>query len=214
MNLFSEAKYPFTDQRFQFEWELLCQGKKYICGVDEAGRGPLAGPVVSAAVVLHSEKLIWQIDDSKKLTENQREDLFELIIENSISYGIGLSSVEEIDEHNILQATVLSMKRAIENLTIHPDFFLIDGNYGIPGLRNSKAIVKGDSRSLTIGAASVLAKVTRDRLMKEIHVKFPEYDFMSNKGYGTASHIDAISKYGLSEYHRKSFKLKRLTNAE
>lgn len=214
MNLFPESDYPFTDLRFQLEWELLGQGKKYICGIDEAGRGPLAGPVVSVAVILQPEKLLWKINDSKKLTENQREELFGLIVRDSVSYGIGFASVEEIDEHNILQATILSMKRAIENLTIQPDFFLIDGNYGIPGLRNSKPVVKGDARSLSIGAASILAKVTRDKLMKEMHVNYPEYDFMSNKGYGTASHIQAISKYGLSEQHRKSFKLKRSMETE
>lgn len=210
MNLFPNNSYPYTDQRFCYEWELLALGKNNICGIDEAGRGPLAGPVISAAVILKPDNLIWEVNDSKKLSEQQRESLYITIINNCLNYGIGEASVEEIDKINILQATVLSMKRAIENLTGIADFYLIDGNYGIPGLSNSKPIVKGDSLSLSISAASILAKVTRDRLMKKYHDQFPEYNFSSNKGYGTKEHIEAIKKFGYSTIHRKSFKLKAL----
>lgn len=210
MNLFPNNPYPYTDQRFRYEWELLALGKKNICGIDEAGRGPLAGPVISAAVILNPDNLIWEVNDSKKISEQQRESLYLTIINNCLHYGIGEASVEEIDKVNILQATVLSMKRAIENLTSTADFYLIDGNYGIPQLSNSKPIVKGDSLSLSISAASILAKVTRDRLMKKYHDQFPEYNFSSNKGYGTKDHIEAIKKFGYSTIHRKSFKLKVL----
>ncbi len=211
MNLFPQTEsYPFPDQRFRFEWELHQSNKKNIAGVDEAGRGPLAGCVVASSVILNPENLIWKIDDSKKLTEIERDDLFDEINEKAQSVGVGVSSIEEIDQLNILQATVLAMKRSIEKLSIKPDFILVDGNYGIPGLERTKPIVKGDALSLSIGAASVIAKVTRDRMMKELHLKFPEYGFDQHKGYGTKHHIEMIRKFGYSAVHRKSFKVKEL----
>lgn len=211
MNLFPQPdSYPFPDQRFRFEWDLFQLGKKNIAGVDEAGRGPLAGCVVASSVILNPENLIWKIDDSKKLSESEREELFDEIIEKAISFGIGISETEEIDQLNILQATVLAMKRSLENLTLSPDFILVDGNYGILGMERIKPIVKGDALSISIGAASIIAKVTRDRMMKDLHQKFPEYGFDQHKGYGTKHHVEMIRKFGYSPVHRKSFKVKEL----
>ncbi len=177
-----------------------------ICGVDEVGRGTLAGPVYSCALIF-SPVEIEDINDSKKLSEKKREYLFDEINKNNISYKIGISSVEEIEEMNILNASLLSMKRAVEDLKVTPDLILVDGNIS-PKFTfdvNVKTIVKGDSISYSISCASIVAKVMRDRFMKNMHLKFPVYRFDKNKGYGTKEHINAIRKYGPCEIHRMSF---------
>lgn len=181
-------------------------GYKVICGVDEAGRGPLAGPVYAAAVVLPKNFVIDGINDSKKLSEKKREELFEIIKEKSVAYSIAFASEREIDNINILNATFLAMKRAVNGLYNKPDFVLIDGNrlpsdIDIP----CKAIVKGDSLSDSIGAASILAKVSRDRAMVEFSEIYPQYKFEQHKGYGTKMHIELIKKYGPCRLHRRSF---------
>ena len=190
---------------WQFEEELFAQGYKLVCGVDEAGRGPLAGPVCAAAVILPANLVIPGLDDSKKLSDKRRRELFPIIKEQAIAYGIGLASHEEIDEINILQATYLAMERAIAQLTETPEYALIDGNrakdFGLP----VKTVVKGDSLSANIAAASVLAKVTRDILMEEAAVEYPGYGFEIHKGYGTRAHYDALRTLGASPIHRNTF---------
>jgi ribonuclease HII len=177
----------------------------YICGVDEAGRGPLAGPVCAAAVILPRDLEIPGLTDSKKLTDKKRRELFPIIKEQAIAYGIGFASEQEIDEINILQATFLAMQRAIDQLEGKADLALIDGNrqkdFGLPAV----TVVKGDSLSASIAAASVLAKVTRDDLMLEMAETYPEYGFEIHKGYGTKAHYEALRKYGASSIHRQSF---------
>ena len=177
----------------------------YICGVDEAGRGPLAGPVCAAAVILPRNLEIAGLTDSKKLTDKKRRELFPVIKEQAIAYGIGLASEQEIDEINILQATFLAMQRAIDQLEGKADFALIDGNrqkdFGLP----VKTVVKGDSLSASIAAASILAKVTRDDLMLEMAREYPQYGFDIHKGYGTKAHYDAIHAHGTCPIHRRSF---------
>ena len=176
-----------------------------ICGVDEAGRGPLAGPVCAAAVILPEGEIIPGLNDSKKLTDKKRRELFPIIKEKAVAYGIAFASEAEIDEHNILQATFLAMKRAIAQLDGKADFALIDGNretdFGVPCL----TVVKGDSRSANIAAASVLAKVTRDLYMEELAEKYPDYGFEIHKGYGTKAHYAALTEHGMCEAHRRSF---------
>ena len=187
-----------------FENELYKKGINLIAGVDEVGRGPLVGPVVTAAVILPRDFYDERINDSKKLTEKKRELLYSVIYENAISIGIGMSSNEIIDEINILEATKKAMKEAINNLSIKPEHILIDAvklDIDIP----STSIIKGDAKSQSIAAASIVAKVTRDRMMIELDKKHPEYDFKNNKGYGTKKHIDAIYKYGVLKEHRKTF---------
>ena len=179
----------------------------YICGIDEVGRGPLAGPVVAGAVILPKNCDILYINDSKKLTEKKREELYDVIMEKAISCGIGYASPQRIDEINILQATYEAMKAAIGNLSKVPDVLLNDA-VTIPGLPSDLKqvpIIKGDAKSISIGAASIIAKVTRDRLMVEYDTVFPEYDFAGNKGYGSAAHIEALKKYGPTPIHRRSF---------
>ena len=195
-----------------FEYELSAKEKgfKSICGVDEAGRGPLAGPVCAAAVILPEDCFIEGLNDSKKLSEKKREALFDVICEKAISYSIAFGSVEEIEEHNILGATFIAMNRAIEGLSAAPDFALIDGNRVPKNIKiPCETVVKGDFKSASIAAASILAKVTRDRLMEEYDEKYPEYNFKKHKGYGTKEHTELILKYGVSEVHRPSF-LKKL----
>ena len=189
-------------------YENSAKGKGYIniCGVDEAGRGPLAGPVCAAAVILPPNCVIEGLNDSKKLTEKKREVLYDKIIEKSLAYGIAFGTVEEIEEFNILNATFLAMNRSIELLKIKPDFALIDGNRIPKDIKvDAEAVVKGDAKSMSIAAASVLAKVTRDRLLPQYDKQYPEYNFAAHKGYGTKAHYEAIAKYGITEIHRKSF---------
>ena len=187
-------------------WEIEDSlGLHPICGVDEAGRGPLAGPVCAAAVILPEHLQIPGLTDSKKLTDKKRRELFPIIQEQAIAYGIGLASESEIDEINILQATFLAMGRALEQLSVRPALALIDGNretdFGLP----VKTVVKGDSLSANIAAASILAKVTRDNLMLELAQQYPEYGFDIHKGYGTKAHYEALRKYGPCPIHRRSF---------
>ena len=176
-----------------------------ICGIDEVGRGPLAGPVVAGAVILNREDMILYLNDSKKLSASKREELYEQIIRRSVAYGLGYASPEEIDSINILQATYRAMRQAIQNLSQKPDILLNDA-VTIPGVDISQVpIIKGDAKSVSIAAASIIAKVTRDRMMEEYDKIFPEYAFASNKGYGSAAHIEALKKYGPSPIHRKTF---------
>ena len=190
---------------WEIENSLYSNGYKVICGVDEAGRGPLAGPVCAAAVILPNGLEIPGLTDSKKLTDKKRRELFPIIKERAIAYGIGLASHEEIDEINILQATYLAMERALAQLSVEPDIALIDGNrakdFGLP----VRTVVKGDSLSMNIAAASILAKVTRDDLMLEMAEKYPEYGFEVHKGYGTKAHYEALRAHGVSAIHRRTF---------
>ena len=177
----------------------------YICGIDEVGRGPLAGPVVAGAVILPKDCDILYINDSKKLSAAKREELYDEIMEKAVSVGLGLVSPERIDEINILQATYEAMREAISKLNPQPDLLLNDA-VTIPGVSMKQVpIIKGDAKSISIGAASIIAKVTRDRLMEEYDHMFPEYGFASNKGYGSAEHIKAIKEFGPTPIHRKSF---------
>jgi len=176
-----------------------------IAGVDEAGRGPLAGPVIAAAVILSPDFVISGLMDSKKLTEKKREELFELIYAHALSVGVGRASVEEIDQINILQASLLAMRRAVDNLSQMPTLALIDGNICPKLLCKAKAIVRGDQTEPAISAASIIAKVIRDREMCELDQQFPEYGFAQHKGYGTKKHLAALKQYGASVIHRRSF---------
>ena len=188
----------------EFENELYENGIKYIAGIDEVGRGPLVGPVVTAAVILPREFYDERINDSKKLTEKKRELLYDVIMENAVSVGIGISSEDVIDKINILEATKKAMIEAVNNLSVKPEHLLIDAvklNIDIP----QTPIIKGDAKSESIAAASIVAKVTRDRMMIELDKEHPEYDFKHNKGYGTKKHIEAIEKYGIIKEHRKTF---------
>ena len=176
-----------------------------ICGIDEVGRGPLAGPVVTCAVVLPRDCRILYINDSKKLSEKKREELYEIIMKEALAVNLGMESPKVIDEINILQATLSAMKKAIMGLNIKPDVVLADA-VTIPGIPCSQeAIIKGDAKSMSIAAASIVAKVTRDRMMEEYDKLYPQYDFASNKGYGTKKHIQALQEYGPCPIHRYSF---------
>lgn len=188
----------------EFETELYNNGINFIAGIDEVGRGPLVGPVVTAAVILPKDFYDERINDSKKLTEKKRELLYDVIMENAISVGVGISSEDVIDEINILNATKRAMLEAVNNLSVKPEHLLIDAvklNTDIP----QTSIIKGDAKSESIAAASIIAKVTRDRMMIELDKIHPEYDFKHNKGYGTKKHIEAIRKYGIIKEHRKTF---------
>lgn len=177
----------------------------YICGIDEVGRGPLAGPVVAGAVILPRDCRILYINDSKQLSEKKREELYDIIMEKAVCCAVGYASPERIDEINILQATYEAMRQAISRLKPQPDILLNDA-VTIPGVSIRQVpIIKGDAKSITIGAASIIAKVTRDRLMQEYDKVFPQYDFAGNKGYGCAAHIEALKKYGATPIHRRSF---------
>lgn len=196
-----------------FENEAYAGGYKYVCGVDEAGRGPLAGPVFAAAVILPRGYVIDGVNDSKKLTEKKREQLYSKIKEQSLAYCVASASVDEIDEINILNATFLAMTRAVSGLQVKADFALVDGNK-LPGLEiDAKAVVKGDALSESIAAASILAKVERDHFMLNLANEYPNYAFEKHKGYGTKLHIEMIKKYGASNVHRKTF-LKKILNED
>ena len=188
-----------------FSYERKYEEYEYICGVDEVGCGPLAGPVVAAAVILPKDCDILYLNDSKKLTENKREEIFDEIMEKAVSVGIGFASPERIDEINIRQADFEAMRTALSKLNVDPDFIMVDG-YPIGGIEKKQiSIVKGDSKSASIAAASIIAKVTRDRLMSDYEQVFPGYGFASNKGYGSAEHIKAIKELGPTPIHRKTF---------
>lgn len=192
---------------YDYEFKALQNGCRSVCGIDEAGRGPLAGPVFAAAVVLPEGPVIEGLDDSKKLSEKKRERLFDVIKECALDWSVASASHDEIDELNILNASMLAMKRAAQGLTrVRPDFALIDGNRVPDGLFcNAEAIIGGDAKSASIAAASVLAKVSRDRFMVELHEKYPEYEFARHKGYPTALHRELLLKYGPCEEHRRTF---------
>ena len=195
----------------EMEEQLLAEGYAAVCGIDEAGRGPLAGPVVAAAVILAPGTEFPGVNDSKKLTEKKREALFDYIKENALAYGIGLSSEQEIDEINILQATFLAMRRAVEALPVSADYALVDGNR-IQGLDiPAECVIGGDGKVLSIAAASILAKVTRDREMRALAAQYPEYGFEKHKGYGTKAHYLAIAEHGICPIHRRTF-LKKVLN--
>lgn len=193
------------ENMWQIEQTIWDQGYTMVCGVDEAGRGPLAGPVCAAAVILPPSVDIAGLDDSKRLSDKRRRELFPVIKERAIAYGIAIADHNEIDEINILQATYLAMERAIANLSVRPDFALIDGNrskdFGLP----VQTVVHGDSLSASIAAASILAKVTRDDYMLEIAKEYPQYGFEIHKGYGTKAHYEALREHGHCPIHRLSF---------
>ena len=197
----------------EFEQKYWKAGIKFIAGIDEAGRGPLAGPVVASAVIFDEGVLIEGVNDSKKLTEKKREELFHLIHEKTIAVGIGIVSHEVIDRINILQASFLAMNKALEQLKIKPEQLLVDGNFFRHEVYPVENIIKGDSLSHSIAAASIIAKVTRDSLMKELHEQFPQYGFAKHKGYGTKAHIEAIRIHGFSPIHRRSFHVDMLETA-
>ena len=192
-----------TEQMKGYERQYESRG--YVCGIDEVGRGPLAGPVVAGAVILQKDCKILYLNDSKKLTAKKREELYDVIMKEAVAVGIGYASPARIDEINILQATYEAMREAISKLPIQPDVLLNDA-VKIPGVNIPQVpIIKGDAKSISIAAASIVAKVTRDRLMEEYDAHIPEYGFASNKGYGSAQHIEALKKYGPSPIHRRSF---------
>ena len=190
---------------WELENEIYDSGVSLICGVDEAGRGPLAGPVCAAAVILPRNIEIVGLNDSKKLSEKSREKLYDEICEKAISFGIAFASVEEIEEFNILNAAMLAMNRAIAQLEPQPELALIDGNRSSAIEINSRCVIKGDAKCADIAAASILAKVTRDRYMLDMAEKYPEYHFERHKGYGTKLHYEALREYGPCEIHRPSF---------
>ncbi|MFT8319477.1 MAG: ribonuclease HII [Bacillus sp. (in: firmicutes)] len=187
-----------------YENQLRTKGYTLIAGIDEVGRGPLAGPVVTAAVILPENFYLPGIDDSKKLSEKKREEFFESIQQEAIAIGIGIIHAEEIDQINIYEATKKAMLQAINDLTINPDYLLIDA-MKLTTPYPSQSIIKGDSKSITIAAASIIAKVTRDNMMKELDKQFPAYHFKKNMGYGTKEHLEALQIEGITSYHRKSF---------
>ena len=190
---------------YSIENEYREKGFNIICGVDEAGRGPLAGPVYAAAVILPSDCVIEGLNDSKKLTEKKREALFDEIKEKALAYGIASADEKEIDEINILNATFLAMKRAVDSLSVKPDLALIDGNQKPHTDIEEVTVIKGDAKSMSIAAASVLAKVSRDRFMLEMAEKYPQYEFARHKGYGTKLHYEKIAQYGVCDIHRLTF---------
>lgn len=195
---------------YSYETEAHNNGYKVVCGVDEAGRGPLAGPVFAAAVILPDNYSHEILNDSKKLSEKKRNSVYDDIIKDAVCWSVGTADEKEIDNINILNATFLAMKRAVEGLRIKPDLAYIDGNaYPKTGVKEI-AIVKGDSKCMSVAAASIIAKVSRDRFMTELDSQYPEYMFSKHKGYGTKLHYELIEKYGISPVHRRSF-LKKIT---
>lgn len=195
-----------------YENDAFAKGYDIVCGVDEAGRGPLAGPVFAAAVILPKDHIIEGVNDSKKLSEKKRDLLYDKIIDECLCYSVGTASEKEIDEINILQATFLAMRRAVESLEIKPQLALVDGNR-VPPLNgiDVETVVKGDAKSASIAAASIIAKVSRDRFMLKMAEKYPEYHFEKHKGYGTKLHYEMIEEHGICDIHRKSF-LKKVLN--
>lgn len=189
----------------EIENNLYNQGYKYICGVDEAGRGPLCGPVVAAAVILPKDICIEGVNDSKKLSEKKREKLYDDIMTRALAVGVGISDVDVIEKVNILNATKLAMIQAINNLQITPDYVIVDGNQKIDITIPLDTVIKGDAKSESIACASIIAKVTRDRMLLKYDKEYPEYGFSKHKGYGTKLHIEAIKKYGITPIHRPSF---------
>lgn len=201
-----EKEFDRLTELKKIEKEIYDQGKEYICGIDEAGRGPLAGPVVVASVIMPKDSMIEGVNDSKKVSEKKREKLYEQIIEEAISYSVGIVDQKEIDRVNILNATKAGLTESIKGLKTKPDIILVDAltgidTCGIPYM----PIVKGDAKCYSIAAASIIAKVTRDRIMRQWHEVYPEYNFIQHKGYGTAAHIAAIKEHGLCPLHRLSF---------
>ena len=203
--MISEKEIARLDKMLEYERNLYSKGYEYICGIDEAGRGPLCGPVVAAAVILKKDDHIEGVNDSKKLSEKKREKLVQEIKERAVAYSVGIVDEKVIDEINILEATRLAMKKAVEGLNVKPEYALVDAEKHVPIDVPYTPIVKGDSLSESIAAASIIAKVTRDHMIIEVDKKYPEYNFAKNKGYGTKEHIEAIKKHGLSPYHRRSF---------
>jgi ribonuclease HII len=205
-----QSRQNTSETLYAFDREIIQGGNACIVGVDEAGRGPLAGPVVAAAVVLDLDKTIPGVNDSKKLSPAARDRLYGRITAESRAFAVGEASVEEIDRLNILQATFLAMRRALEAIILPWSLVLVDGNQRIRGLPDhcQKTVVGGDGLSASVAAASVVAKVTRDRIMKDYHACFPMYDFLNNKGYGTALHRRSIADFGLCKHHRRTFCVK------
>ena len=202
----TEKEFARLKKLKEIDEKMYNAGAKYICGIDEAGRGPFAGPVVVASVILPRDSMIEGVNDSKKVSEKKREKVYEEIIKEAISYSVGIVDETKIDEINILQATKMGLTNSVKGLKVKPDVILVDAltkidTCGIP----YKSIIKGDALSYSIAAASIIAKVTRDKIMIKYNEIYPEYDFAKNKGYGTASHIAAIKEYGLCPIHRKSF---------
>jgi len=195
-----------TRDLYLFEVDAWRRGLQFVAGVDEAGRGPLAGPVVAACVVMYQGVPLLRVDDSKKLSAETREALWIEILNHTRAVGIGAADVAEIEEWNILQASLRAMGRAVLDLPLRPELVLVDGVHLIPGIETQRTLVRGDSRSGSIAAASIVAKVTRDRMMLELHDRYPQYNFASNKGYATREHLEALSEYGPCPVHRKAFK--------
>ena len=190
----------------QYECELRSKGYKYICGIDEAGRGPLAGPVVVASVIMPENSMIEGVNDSKKVSEKKREKLYDLILSEAISYGVGIIGQDEIDEINILNATKKGLTISLQELTQKPDLIIVDALNNIDTLGTKyESIIKGDAKCYSIAAASIIAKVTRDRIMREWDKVYPQYGFAAHKGYGTAAHIKALKEYGACPLHRQTF---------
>lgn len=203
----------FVNPLKKFDLDYIKDSSQLLAGVDEAGRGPLAGPVVAAAVVFKNSIDIPVVDDSKKIKESDREILYKRIINESISFGIGIVDNKDIDEINILQASLKAMKIAVNNLDVEPDIILIDGNKSFVMNKEIHTVVKGDSKSFSIAAASIIAKVERDRIMKNLSLQYPEYKWEKNKGYPTKEHFGLVRKYGITPFHRKTF-LKKFLSEE
>ena len=198
---------------YSYEKEAHDNGFEIVCGVDEAGRGPLAGPVYAAAVILPENYSHEILNDSKQLSEEKREKIYDDIVRDAVSYSVGIATEKEIDELNILNATFLAMKRAVDGLSVKPDFAYIDGNrYPHTGVKE-QTLIKGDAKCMSVAAASIIAKVSRDRFMLELDKKYPEYQFSKHKGYGTKLHYEMIEKYGVSDIHRRTF-LKKIIGDE
>lgn len=191
-----------------FEWNHWRRGVVHLAGVDEAGRGPLAGPVVAAAVIFPKAVTIPGVNDSKKLSEKKREALYELIRDRALSVGIGIVPHDVIDRINIYKASILAMRKAIEDLALQPHFIAADGNSFVHDSIPYENVIDGDAKVFTIAAASIVAKVTRDRMMRQYHEQFPQYGFARHKGYGTKQHLEAIRQYGLCDIHRRTFHVK------